>query len=240
TLKSKQPLDQLRQEIRNYPYREYWGGKIFTSENEERVLESFRDKYVTRNYVSLNHSIFTYFIKDSLRKYFGGEVHAERIFATNRFPFFDDEFVEAIFKSTFSAINNTFLKPTYSERIRSQLFYAHILKSYHPELLKYRTDHGYAPAFLFWPIPLLFIGPQVYLRRRLRKKRGYKEFNDEEWAERQFKEQSSLLEKEYPFFEKTKVKECFDTKRHPFLHSVFIHHQQKGWYRRHKFSAVLL
>ncbi len=180
-LKNSSPLDELGRIIDSNPHREYWGEKIFNQKNKEEVLQSFKDKYMAKSYTSLNHFIFTYFIKDALRKYFGGEVHSERIFGTNRFPFFDDEFVDFILQSPFSAINNVFMDPGINERISSQKFYAHIIKKTNPKLLDYTTDHGFAPKYLLYPFPMLFIGPQFVMKSYLQRKHGYKEFNSVEW-----------------------------------------------------------
>jgi hypothetical protein len=198
TLLSDDPLKQLEIEIDNYPYKNYWGENIFNNENKTVVIESWKKKYLDRNYLFKNQFIFTYFIKDALRKYFGGEVHAERIFATNRFPFFDDEFVELILQSPFSAINNTFLKPTIKERLNSQIYYAHIMKRNNPKLLNYTTDHGFAPKYLFYPFSTLFVGFQVYIRSKIRKWKNYKEFNAEEWAQKLF-DTRNIIDKEKSF-----------------------------------------
>jgi asparagine synthetase B (glutamine-hydrolysing) len=192
-LLSDDPLKKLSEEIDNYPHREYWGEQIFNKDTKEKVIESWRGKYLDKKYTSVNQFVFTYFIKDALKKYFGGEAHAERLFATNRFPFFDDEFVELILQSPFSAINNTFLKPTINERLNSQIYYAHIIKKNKPELLNYTTDHGFAPKYLFYPFSALFVGSQVYVNSRIRKWKKYKEFNSEEWAERLFSENIEML-----------------------------------------------
>lgn len=195
-LLSEDPLKTLSEEIDNYSHREYWGEEIFNKDTKEAVIESWRIKYLDKKYNSKNQFVFTYFIKDALRKYFGGEVHAERLFATNRFPFFDDEFVELILQSPFSAINNTFLKPTIKERLNSQIYYAHIIKNNKPELLNYTTDHGFAPKYLFYPFSALFVGSQVYVKSKIKKWSNYKEFNDKEWTERLFNESSKLFNKE--------------------------------------------
>lgn len=192
-LLSNDPLKRLSNEIDNYPYIGFWGTEIFNKDNKEAVIESWRAKYLDKKYNSVNQFVFTYFIKDALRKYFGGEVHAERLFATNRFPFFDDEFVELILQSPFSAINNTFLKPTIKERLNSQIYYAHIIKNNKAELLNYTTDHGFAPKYLFYPFSSLFIGSQVYVKSKIKKWSNYKEFNDKEWTERLFNESSKLF-----------------------------------------------
>ncbi|MEM4396774.1 MAG: hypothetical protein QXR30_03925 [Candidatus Woesearchaeota archaeon] len=194
-LKSGEPIKTLENEIDNYNFRKFWGEYVFNKENKEKVIESFRNKYLNRKYDFLNQFIFNYFIKDALRKYFGGEVHAERIFASNRFPFFDDEFVEFIVKSPFSAINNTFMEPTVKEKLNSQIFYAYILKRNNPELLKYKTDHGFAPKYLLYPFSSLLVGGQAFLWGRIRNWKNYQEFKPNEWFKNLLTKKEGLLKK---------------------------------------------
>ena len=63
-------------------------------------------------------------------------------------------------------------------------------------MLKYSTDHGFAPKYLFYLLSPLFIGSQVYVKSKIRKWSNYKEFNDEEWTEQLFDESSELFGKE--------------------------------------------
>ncbi len=121
---------------------------------------------------------YMFLLTEGLRKYFGAETHIERPWGLNRFPFLDEEFVEFAFRAPFAGVHSRTLRPTIGNRFRSQYFYAHVIRRYRPELLAATTDHGYAPADLLGPLPLLRIAPKVLARRR----RQAPEFRTEEWT----------------------------------------------------------
>ena len=122
-------------------------------------------------------------IKETFRKYFGAEVHSERIYAENRFPYLDDDFVDFIFQSPFAGVYSNALKPTPNQRFKCQYFYAKIMEEYKPELLKYQTDHGFPANYVLNKFPILKIGfPYLYNKRKKRRE-NYKEFRPVEWAE---------------------------------------------------------
>jgi asparagine synthetase B (glutamine-hydrolysing) len=125
---------------------------------------------------------YMFLLSEGLRKYFGAEVHMERPWGRNRFPFLDEEFVEFAFQSPFAGVHSRTLTPTIANRFRSQYFYADVIRRYRPELLSATTDHGYAPAALLSRFPLLSIGPSVLAHRWRRRGSGYREFNTEQWT----------------------------------------------------------
>jgi hypothetical protein len=118
-------------------------------------------------------------LTEILRKYFGAELAMERPYAVNRAPFLDDEFVEFLFRAPFAGVHSRVLRPTVGNRYRSQYFYAHILRTYRPELLGTTTDHGYPPGDVLSPLAPLLVGPKVLYRRWRRRP----EFRTEEWTE---------------------------------------------------------
>ncbi|MDZ7336940.1 MAG: asparagine synthase-related protein [candidate division KSB1 bacterium] len=126
---------------------------------------------------------YMFLLTEALRKYFGAEVHMERPWGINRFPFLDDEFVEFAFRSPFAGVHSRTLRPTISNRLRSQYFYAFVIRKYRPELLKAPTDHGYAPGDVLAPFPLLKVAPQFLGRICRQRRSGYREFKTEEWTE---------------------------------------------------------
>lgn len=126
---------------------------------------------------------YMFLLTEGLRKYFGAEVHMERPWGINRFPYLDDEFVEFAFRTPFAGVHSRTLKPTVQSRFRSQYFYAHVIRKYRPELLEAPTDHGYSPKDVLSPLGLLKIGPKFLLWRWKRKRIGYREFKTEEWTE---------------------------------------------------------
>lgn len=126
---------------------------------------------------------YIFLMKEGLRKYFGGEVHSERIYATNRFPYLDDDFVDFVFQSPFAGVYSNILHPTPSERFRSQYFYAKIMEKYRPELLRYPTDHGFPASYILSKFPLLKISFPYLYHRQKRKRTKYREFKPVEWCE---------------------------------------------------------
>ncbi|HEX7320790.1 MAG TPA: asparagine synthase-related protein [bacterium] len=125
---------------------------------------------------------YLFMLKEGMRKYFGAEVHMERIYAENRFPFLDDEFVEFIFKSPFAGVYTDPLKPSIRQRFESQHFYARLIKRYRPQLLKFTTDHGYPPRYLLSRAALFKMMPGLALKKARRIFTNYREFKIEEWS----------------------------------------------------------
>ncbi len=154
----------------------------------ENNFDAVRDHFTTSVWEAIRHEpenkrFYLFLMREGLRKYFGGEVHAERIYATNRFPYLDDDFVRFIFQSPFAGVYSTALHPTPDQRFRSQFFYAKVMEKYNPRLLKYQTDHGFPASYVLSFFPLMRIAiPYLYNRRKRRKTR-YREFKPVEWAE---------------------------------------------------------
>jgi asparagine synthetase B (glutamine-hydrolysing) len=133
--------------------------------------------------LSPQQRFYAFLLQEGLRNYFGAEVHMERPWGQNRYPFLDDEFVEFAFRAPFTGVHGRHLSPGVGERFRSQYFYAHVIRKYRPELLSYPTDHGYPPADVLsgaWPLK---VGPKFLARRRKKRTTRYREFRTEEWTE---------------------------------------------------------
>ena len=151
--------------------------------DEEAFIEHVYDECIARyGAISDNQRFFAFMLTESVRRYFGGEVQAERIYAVNRFPFLDDDFVDFVSTSPFAGFHRNPLRPTIGERYRSQYFYANLIKRYRPELLRYETDHGYPASYVLARYPLILIGPR-YIAKRIRHSLfHYQEFKTEEWT----------------------------------------------------------
>jgi asparagine synthetase B (glutamine-hydrolysing) len=145
---------------------------------------------------------YLFMLKEGMRKYFGAEVHMERIYAENRFPFLDDEFVEFIFKSPFAGVYTDPLKPSIRQRFESQYFYARLLKRYNPKLLKFTTDHGYPPRYLLSRAALFKMMPGLALKKARRILTNYREFKVEEWSEDFYRDRISPSDLTMPVFSK--------------------------------------
>jgi asparagine synthetase B (glutamine-hydrolysing) len=180
---SDDPKQTFREIAESFPGKQFWNAEIFSDKVIEESISYFAHRYLKSTYATKNEFFYSYFLNDSLRKYSGGEIQAERIFASNRYPFYDDEFFELFIISSYSALRKNFLSPTPSERYNSQLFYVHLLKKWNPKLLYFKTDHGFAPLWLLLPFPILTIGIQFIFKKLYNKITGYKEFNTEQYAQ---------------------------------------------------------
>lgn len=177
------PLGELR--------RLLTGGKIARYFNDDLVraaapeVEADVEEVLVGPWRGLgpDRRFYMFLLTEGLRKYFGAEVHMERPWGVNRFPFFDDEFVEFAFRSPFAGVHSRTIRPTVANRFRSQYFYAYLIRKYRPELLRAPTDHGYPPADVLSDFPLLRIGPKVLWQRWRRRRMGYREFKTEEWTQ---------------------------------------------------------
>jgi hypothetical protein len=134
--------------------------------------------------MSSDQRFYMFLLTEGLRKYFGAEVHIERLYGVNRTPYIDDEFVEFLFRTPFAGVYSRTIHPTVKNRFNSQYFYAYVIRKYKPELLNATTDHGHSPSNVLSPLALLIIGPKYLLARRRRKQSNYREFKTEEWTEK--------------------------------------------------------
>jgi hypothetical protein len=132
--------------------------------------------------MNANMRFYMFLLTEGLRKYFGAEVHMERPWSVNRFPFLDEEFVEFLFRSPFAGVYSRAIKPTVTNRYFSQYFYAYIIRKYRPELLTALTDHGYPPRDVLSPVWFLFLGPRHVYYKWQQRLRRYREFKTEEWT----------------------------------------------------------
>ncbi len=111
------------------------------------------------------------------------EIQIERVYVTNRFPYFDDDLIELIYKTPFAGMYNGFLGKSKFKRRKGQLLYAHIIKKYKPELGKMILDRGYTPDDLLKPFPInyfnLYIG--VKKAKKYLKIHDNDTFNPRKW-----------------------------------------------------------
>jgi hypothetical protein len=177
---TQDPLKILREIIDEYSQASYLVPEVFST-NLEEISKDISEWFDWCRGFSTNQRFFLYYINEAARKWFSAEVSTEKVYATNRFPYLDDEFVELIFRAPFAGIYTQPAHPTVNNRFKSQYFYAYTIQKYKPELLHYPTDHGYSPNDLLLPIPLLVVGPKYVGARSWRKVFQYREFRPKEW-----------------------------------------------------------
>lgn len=143
---------------------------------------NFIEKY--KNYDRITRFFF-FIIQEGIRKYFSQEISIERVFVATRFPYFDTDLVDLIYRTPWAGMYNGFLGESKFKRRKGQLLYAHIIKKNKPELGSIHLDRGYTPDDLLLPFPLnyLKIGAGVWkAKKHMRKAGGNDTFKTETWA----------------------------------------------------------
>lgn len=178
----------------------YYDPTIYDPDNDELTEHILGECFDNYSGITENERFFLFLLHEGARKYFGGEVHMERIYGTNRFPFLDDDFVEFIFRSPFSGVKSNPLRPSIKQRFTSQYFYARIMEKFMPRLLNFSTDHGYPPRYIIAKAPLLKIAPSLFLKRVRQLAGRNREFKIEEWSDKFYQEYFKLGAADRDFF----------------------------------------
>lgn len=185
--------------------------KYILEKNFEEVVESvkmYQNKYSS---YGKQYPYFFFYIQEGIRKYFMQEIQIERPYVTTRFPYFDFDLVELIYKTPYAGMHNGFLGKSKAKRRKGQLLYAHIIKKYNPILGDIVLDRGYKPKDLLrlFPINYGFLALGVYKAKRYNKRFGNDTFDiTGKWQKNTI---SSILSHK-------KINEIFS----PQLHQKFI------------------
>jgi hypothetical protein len=146
------------------------------------IRKRYFDKY--REYDKTTRFFF-FIIQEGIRKYFSQEISIERVYVTTRFPYFDTDLVDLIYRTPWAGMYNGFLGESKFKRRKGQLLYAHVIRKYKPELGRIVLDRGYAPDDLLLPFPLNFlkIAAGVHHAKKYMKNAGGNDtFQTETWA----------------------------------------------------------
>ena len=182
---SDNPKGTLKEIFADIEKKEYLKREIIESSFESiwnELNSDYFTKYKNRDKVL---KFFFFIIQEGVRKYFSQEIQIERVYVTTRFPFFDDDFVELMYKTPFAGMYNGFLGKSKFKRRKGQLLYAYIYKRFNPELGKMRLDRGYKPDDLLKPFPFNFISIYRGVKKTAdyKKNKGNDTFNSEKWTE---------------------------------------------------------
>ncbi len=173
-------LEEILVSINN---SEYLSHDILTASALDDVRADISHWYNAFGDADIDKRVYLYLLSEVDRKFFASEISTERIYAMNRAPFMDDEFVELLFRAPFAGVHSHALKPSIQNQFSSQNFYTYIINKNRPALLKYYTDHGYPPRDLLRPFPLLFVGTKHLLFRVYKRMINYDEFRPRQWME---------------------------------------------------------
>ena len=210
----------------------YFQPKLF-----DECYDEIRD-YVWKNYFSPYKDIdkltrfFFFFIGEGVRKYFIPEIRIERVFVTNRFPYFDFDLVQLMYKTPFAGMYNGALKESAIKRRKAQLLYAFVINKYKPILGEIITDRGYKPKDLLSSISYLKILPGYLRTQRYNKKIGNDTFNSERWTDIIFSKNKELMKKETDIFPGTlfhKYKDNENIRENYYFSRVF---SLKYWFEK--------
>ena len=118
------------------------------------------------------------------------EIMIERYYVNTLTPYFDEDFLELIFKTPFAGIYKGAGKKDIFSRRNSQLFYAKIIQRVKPAIGDIITDRGYKPKDLLLPFILraFKILPLYSITKIKDNIKGNDTFNPEQWRR-------SMLEK---------------------------------------------
>jgi len=166
------------------------------SDSYDGLLAYFNEHYFQKyqKFDSLTR-LFFFTIQEGIRKYFSQEISIERVFVSTRFPYFDTDLVDLIYKTSWAGMYNGFLGESKFKRRKGQMLYAHIMKKYKPELGKILLDRGYCSNDLLLPFPInyLKVAFGVYCAKKYMKNaNGNDTFKTEVWSKEPLKQ---ILEK---------------------------------------------
>jgi hypothetical protein len=167
---SKEPAVSLKDSLNVLSKKNYLSANIVQN-SVDYLIEEISKNFIKRyeNY-DLITRFFFFILKEGVRKYFMQEIQIERVYVTTRFPFFDDDFVELMYKTPYAGMYNGFLGKSKIKRRRGQLLYAYIYKRFKPELGNIILDRGYKPDDLLKPFPFNYLS----LLNGVRKNNAYK------------------------------------------------------------------
>jgi len=182
---SDNPEKVLKEIFNDIKEKKYLHNEIIEQSFDEiwtELKKEYFDKY--KNYDKVLRFFF-FILNEGVRKFFSQEIQIERVYVTTRFPFFDDDFVELMYRTPFAGMYNGFLGKSKFKRRKGQLLYAHIYERFKPELGKIRMDRGYKPNDLLKPFPFNFISIYKGIKKvsAYKKQKGNDTFNSEKWTE---------------------------------------------------------
>jgi asparagine synthetase B (glutamine-hydrolysing) len=180
--------------------RSYLRPEVF-DECYEHIRENVWKNYFARyGDIDTLTRFFFFFIGEGIRKYFMQEIRIERVYVITRFPYFDFDLVDLMYKTPFAGMYNGALKKSAIKRRRSQLLYAYVINKYRPLLGEIITDRGYKPKDLLSHFSYFKIIPR-YLKTQWHNKRtGDDTFNSEKWTDIVFSKNRKLMETETDIF----------------------------------------
>jgi len=137
----------------------------------KEIREDFKKEHIQRlKPFDKITKFYIFLLEEAIRKYFMQEIRIERYYVNTRAPYFDDDFLELIFRTPFAGIYKGPLKKNPLSRIKGQEFYSKIIGEVKPILGEIITDRGYKPNDLLLPLVTRFFNlGSLYLKEKVRR-----------------------------------------------------------------------
>jgi len=155
----------------------------------DRYTGELREDFLNENINSLRGfnkqvMLHIFFIEEAIRKYFMREIRIERRYVESRAPYFDDDFLQLVFRTPFAGLYKGAGKRNIFSRRKSQTFYAKVINLTNPALGDIIIDKGYSPKDLLQPAALRLVKVlPLYLKQRaINKMKGNDTFKSQIWA----------------------------------------------------------
>jgi hypothetical protein len=176
----------------------------------QEIKEDFKKDYIQKldSYNKIAR-FYIFFLEESVRKYFMQEIRIERCYVDTRTPYFDEDFLELIFKTPFAGIYKGALKKNPFQRRKSQIFYTKMIKKTKPMLGDIITDRGYKPSDFLSPslVTALKVG-MLYTAQKMRKyMRPNGTFRGPLWSSDMVKKYVNIIGKEDDIFTDKLIKD---------------------------------
>lgn len=174
----------------------------------DQLADSWRDlmspyQHETDSY----RGVYRFFLKETLRKWFGTEMRIENKYLPNRTPFIDEEFLEALHQTPFSVAYQPFLSQNPVQRKIGQTTYSHIMVRNDKKLAKMNTSRGYAPYDVISWVGIPKIAYSFLTKKRRTKNDN--DFNQFETAAFFFDHYLDQLSDDTPWLSKEKLQQYY-------------------------------
>jgi hypothetical protein len=197
---SDKPLDEIKMHFLNFSKRKILKDTILIG-NEDRFINETANYF--KNFISVGEKykqLYYFALTEGFRKYFGHEIHGNRIYNSIQSPYIDDDFVDFLLRTPIPFLNiNAFKRDSRTLRL-GQLFYIPILKHNCPPLLEIRTGRYYKPSSLTSPLYPFSILTGLVLKKFKQKIKGNDTFNITRWNKIFIKENQNLISFNTDFF----------------------------------------
>jgi len=151
----------------------------------EDVVGGYIEEYKKAGKNNTHHA---YLFKEGIAKYLGAELQSEKMYAVNRFPFLDDDFVRFAFETPCAGMRiKDIVHPSPLERWRAVSFYVYTIHKYKPQLLHALSSHGYAPREFLLPFGFFKAAASSTCLKAKTFLTKYREFKTEEWTEKLYR-----------------------------------------------------